>query len=437
MERRFLLVFISILCGCVHWPTAAPSPAVPTAALTPVAPVAAGGVVNARDFGATGDGQTKDTVALQQAFDACAASGGGTVVVPPGVYLTGGIVLGANTTLELEARASLVGSPDIADYPLLPAVRWEGEFRPGHRALISAEKADHLAIKGPGAIFGPPISLGQLRNPRGPPLIELTDCAEVTLDGFTTQYQRLWSIHLLFCRDLIARNLLIRSVEANGDGIDLDSCQDVLIEHCDINTGDDAIALKSGRGLAALRLSRPTENVVIRDCTLVSSIFAGVAFGTEMSGGIRHVRLEHCLISGRQNGIFIKSRDGRGGAFEDISGENLTILDSPTFLGINLLNKGIQASDPVPGQVEQWSLLRHVRFHDIKVSHVATLVDARNISAERPVDGLALVNITGTCDRAITLANAVNVELAGITVTGFTGPLLTTEHVTGTGLDVH
>jgi len=103
-------------------------------------------------------------------------------------------------------------------------------------------------------------------------------------------------------------------------------------------------------------------------------------------------------------------------------------------LGINLLNKGIQASDPVPGQVEQWSLLRHVRFQDIKVSHVATLVNARNTPVERPVDGLALVNITGTCDRAITLANAVNVELAGIAVTGFTGPLLTMEHVTGTGL---
>jgi polygalacturonase len=434
MKRGLLLVFATFIsCGWFRL-AAAPSPAAPTAAPAPVTPVA---VFNVRDFGATGDGRTKDTAALQKALDACVAAGGGTVVVPAGVYLTGSIVLGANTTLKLEVRASLVGSPDIADYPLLPSVRWEGEFRPGHRALISSEKADHLAIEGPGAIFGPPINLSQLRDPRGPPLIELTDAGHVVLQGFSTQYQRLWSIHLLFCRDLTARNLLIRSVGANGDGIDVDSCQDVLIEHCDINTGDDAIALKSGRGLAALRLGRPTENVVIRECTLVSSIFAGVAFGTEMSGGIRHVHLEHCLISGRQNGIFIKSREGRGGAFEDITGEDLTILDSPTFLGINLLNKGIQASDPVPGQVEKWSLLRHVRFHDIKASHVATLVDARNIPAERPVDGLALVNIIGTCDRAITLANAVNVELAGIAVTGFEGPLLTTENVTGKGLDAH
>ena len=437
MKRGLLLVFATFISGGWFRLAAAPSSEVPATAPAPAAPVAAAGVFNVRAFGATGDGQTKDTAALQKALDACAAAGGGTVDVPAGVYLTGSIVLGANTTLKLAARTNLVGSPDIADYPLLPSVRWEGEFRPGHRALISAEKADHIAIEGPGAIFGPPISLSQLRDPRGPPLIELTDASHVLLQGFSTQYERLWSIHLLFCRDLTARNLLIRSLEPNGDGIDVDSCQDVLIEHCDINTGDDAIALKSGRGLAALRLGRPTENVEIRDCTLVSSIFAGVAFGTEMSGGIRHVRLERCLISGRQNGIFIKSRDGRGGAFEDITGEDLTILNSPTFLGINLLNKGIQASDPVPGEVEQWSLLRHVRFRDIKVSRVGTLVDARNIPADRPVDGLSLVNIAGTCGRGITLANAVNVELAGIAVAGFEGPLLTTENVTGTGLDVH
>ena len=106
-------------------------------------------------------------------MDACAAAGGGTVVVPPGTYLTGSIVLGANTTLRLESRANLLGSPDLADYPLLPAVRWEGEFRPGHRALLSAEKADYVAIEGPGAIFGPPVTLAQLRDPRGPVLIEL------------------------------------------------------------------------------------------------------------------------------------------------------------------------------------------------------------------------------------------------------------------------
>ena len=115
---------------------------------------------NVRDFGATGDGRIKDTAAIQKALDACAAAGGGTVVVPEGVYLMGSIVLGSNTTLKLESRTSLVGSPDIADYPLV-RVRWEGEFADGHRALISAEKVDHVALVGPGAIFGPVFHRGK------------------------------------------------------------------------------------------------------------------------------------------------------------------------------------------------------------------------------------------------------------------------------------
>ncbi|HLP75847.1 MAG TPA: glycosyl hydrolase family 28-related protein, partial [Candidatus Paceibacterota bacterium] len=209
---------------------------------------------NVRDFGAKGDGQTSDTATLQKALDACAKAGGGTVTVPAGVYLTGSLVMGSDTRLQLERNANLSGSADIKDYPLVK-VRWEGEFSTGHGALICAEKAKNVSITGNGSIFGPPISLSRLREPRGPSLIEFTECTNVVLDGFSTQYQQLWSIHPLFCRNFIARNLTIRSINFNGDGIDVDSCRDVLIENCDINTGDDAIALKSGRGLEAVRLA--------------------------------------------------------------------------------------------------------------------------------------------------------------------------------------
>ena len=123
---KYGLLLVSILCGCLHPLAAAPSSSAPTPAPAPVAPVAS---FNVRNFGATGDGQTKDTTALQKALDACAAAGGGMVVVPSGVYLTGSIVLGANTALKLETLASLVGSPDIADYPLLPAGYHQNIFR--------------------------------------------------------------------------------------------------------------------------------------------------------------------------------------------------------------------------------------------------------------------------------------------------------------------
>lgn len=390
--------------------------------------------VNVSALGATGNGLAKDTTAFQKALDVCRAAGGGTVTVPPGIYLIGSIVMGDNTTLRLDGRANLIGSPDIADYPLT-RLRWEGEYAQGHRALISADKANHVAIVGRGAVFGPPLTVSQLREPRGPALMEFSECNDVLLDGFSTQYQQLWSIHPLLCKKFVARNLTIRAINFNGDGLDIDSCSDVLIEKCNVDTGDDAVVLKSGRGAAAVKLARPTENVVIRDCTLVSSIYAGIGFGTELSGGIRNVRMENCIISGRQNAIFFKSRDGRGGFIENVTGENLVVQNSPTFIGINLLNKGIQASDPVAGETEKWTSIRNVKFSNITVHNIGELVQATLVPPESPVNSFMLTNITGDCAHGITLANMTNVVLSGINVTGYHGALITSKNVTGKGLE--
>ncbi len=386
------------------------------------------GTLNVRDFGATGGGVAKDTAAIQKALDTCAAAGGGIVVIPDGIYLTGSLILGANTTLQLDSRANLIGSGDIADYPL-EQVRWEGEFRAGHRALISVTNATNVTITGGGTIFGPPIELSHLRNPRGPVLIELASCTNVLLENFTTQYQQLWSIHPLLCQNFTARGLTIRTVNLNGDGIDVDSCDGVTIERCDINTGDDAISLKSGRGLAAQNLARPTQNVIIRDCRLHSSIYAAIGIGTEMSGGVRDVKIENCVLSGRQNGIYIKSREGRGGFIENISGENLTILKSPTFLGIDLMSKGIQATDPVTGDVAKWPLVKNINFKNVTVQDVRELVAARDIPAARSMSGFTLDNISGTCVRGITLANATGVKFSNLHVTNTDGPLISTNNV--------
>jgi polygalacturonase len=371
---------------------------------------------------------TKDTAAFQAALDLCATNGGGTVDVPAGVYLIGSIVIGPNTTLRLESRANLIGSRDIADYPML-RVRFEGEFQQGHRALIYSPQADNVTVTGGGSIFGPPLNASRLRNPRGPVLIELANGTNVTLNGFSTEYEQLWSIHLLFCQNVTARNLVIRTINTNGDGIDVDSCNGVTIEGCDINTGDDAISLKSGRGLAAMNLGRPTQNIVIRNCILASTLDAGLGIGTEMSGGIRDVQIENCTLSGHQNGIFIKSRDGRGGFMENITGENLLIYNSPTFLGIDLIKKGIQATDPVPGDIEKWSLVKNIRFSHVTVNNVQSLVLGTNIPPARPLDGLTLTDITGKCTRGIVLTNVSNAKFDDINVTGFKGALFMTNNV--------
>ncbi len=175
--------------------------------------------------------------------------------------------------------------------------------------------------------------------------------------------------------------------------------------------------------------------MIIRDCRLQSSIFAALGIGTEMSGGIRNVKIQNCVLSGRHNASFIKSREGRGGYMEDISGENLVVLKSPTFVCIDLLQKGIQATDPVPGDVEKWPLVKNLSFKNVSVQNVADLIDAKNIPPARPMDGFVLTDISGTCSRAISIANMTNVDFSKIQVSGFTGPLITAENAKGTGLD--
>ena len=381
-----------------------------------------------RSLGATGNGTVKDTAAFQKAFDACAA-GGGEVVVPAGNYLIGSVVIGSHTTLRLEKGAALAGSPDADDYPLLQA-RWEGRLRECHRALLCASNATQIAIVGPGSIEGN-AALGNLRNPRGPCLVEPVECQDVVLDGFSTQFVRLWSIHLVFCDGVVARNLTIRSRRNNGDGIDVDSCRHVRIEHCDIDTGDDAIALKSGRGTEGARMGRPTEEVVNTNCIL-GSAFAGVAIGSELSGGIRHVVMEDCVFTSGANSIFIKSRDDRGGSIEDIQGKNLDCRAS-TFLVIDLLDKGIKDEEPVTG-LAGLTQARGLSFSHIKVN-VQTLLDAHLLSPEQPLDGLSLADVTGVCRRAIHLANLRNASLRDIHVTGYNGAFLTLTNATGPGLD--
>jgi polygalacturonase len=382
---------------------------------------------NVHAFGAIGDGTTKDTVAFQKVLDTCTAAGGGIVIVPAGNYLIGSIELKSRTILLLESGAHLLGSPDLADYPVIK-VRWEGKWIDGHRALIFAHDADHLAIIGAGKISGNP-ALGGREMPRRPVIIEPINCTNVQFKDFATEHRSMWSIHPTYCEDVVAQNLTIRSTGGNGDGIDVDSCRHVRIDNCDIATGDDCIALKSGRGMEGYRLARPTEDVLISHCTLADSIFACIGIGSETSGGIRNVRIEDCKFTrARTFAIYIKSRPGRGAFIEDISATNLEVATAPGgFLRVNLLNSGIQDPEPVPGD-EGVPVAKNYRFSDVKAD-CGTLVDAASISPVKPVNGFSLVNITGTCRKAIALANMTHVELRNIRVSGYVGPFLTQTNI--------
>ena len=402
--------------------------------LTFLATTAHAASFDVRTGGAAGDGKTKDTVAFQKALDDCAKSGGGEVVVPAGDYLIGSIELKSNTTLRLDKAARIIGSPDLDDYPLTSG-RWEGRWVDAHRALIAAQDAQHIAIVGSGKIEGNP-ALGGRQMPRRPCVIEPINCSDVRLEDFSATQQRMWTIHPTYCQNVLAKNLTIRSTGGNSDGIDVDSCKRVRIDHCDIDSGDDCIALKSGRGMEGFREAHPTEDVLIINCTLGDSIFACIGIGSETSGGIRNIRIEHCTFTHANTfAIYIKSRPGRGAFIDDVSAKDLTVQSATRgFLRINLLNSGIQDPEPVPGD-EGLVKAGNFRFADVKVSKCDVLVDAASIPPEKPLDGLSISSITGDCQKGLSLVNMKNVELKGIDLKGFGGPLLRTMNVSGTGLD--
>jgi len=244
----------------------------------------------------------------------------------------------------------------------------------------------------------------------------------------------MWAIHPTYSDNIEIRNLNIRTTGGNGDGIDIDSCRHVRIEDCDIDTGDDAIAIKSGRGMEGLRAGRLTEDVLISHCTLGDSIFAAIGIGSETSGGIRNIRIEHVKVThAKTYAFYIKSRVGRGAFIEDISVNDMEVgPEAEGFLRISLLTSGLQDAEPVTGE-DGIPTTKNFSFTNIRVNG-GTLVDAVAVSPEKPIQGFSLTKVTGTVKKGIALANIANAKFQDIHVTGYTGNLFTTTNVTGTGL---
>ena len=383
-------------------------------------------VYSVRDFGAVGDGTNKDTVAFQKALDTCAVNGGGVVLVPAGKYLIGSVQMGNRTILQLETNSVIIGSGDASDYPTLD-IRWEGRWQPGRRALIYSANVAHTGIVGPGRIEGNR-AMAAPQNPRGSVVLEPINCKDVRWEGFTVTQGGNWATHPTYCSDVTIQNL---KIIGDRDGIDVDSCKDVRIENCDIDTGDDCISLKSGRGMDGARIGRPTEDVLISGCTLRGRRFAGVGIGSETSGGIRDVKIENCKMNCRTFGIYVKTRIGRAGTIENISGDGLDILGGG-FLKINLVSAGNlnTSDDAVEGDVGI-PLGRNYSFTNVRISNCPRLVDAKDISPKKPLQNFSLANVAGTCTNGISLANITGAKLKNIHVTGWQGSLVTQTNVTG------
>ncbi|TWT39854.1 Exo-poly-alpha-D-galacturonosidase precursor [Thalassoglobus neptunius] len=315
-------------------------------------------VINVKSFGAAGDGVTLDTEAVQAAIDSCHASGGGIVRVPAGEFPIGTIILKSNVNLSLDHGATLLGSINKEDYPT------EGLDDPregGPHCLIYAKDARNIEISGLGVIDGRGTPENFPRNRSGgrnrgmrPRLLRMVNCENVTFSGVTYKRPAFWGLHLIDCRNLkfSAVTIRFRNNNFNNDGLDIDGCEDVLIENCDIDSGDDAICLKSSK--------HPCRNIVVRDCR-VSSNTAPLKFGTSSRGGFINVKVTNCYFYDSPMGA-IKLQLVDGGQLENIDISRIVMEDAGCPIFIRLGNRGNTFGDRNAAGV---GTLKNVRIRDV------------------------------------------------------------------------
>lgn len=353
--------------------------------------------------GAKPDGTTLNTAAIQRSIDVLSKRGGGVVQIPSGLWLTGPIELKSNINLHLSLGATLLFTSDFNQYPLVEA-NWEGLPQMRNQSPISATNAKNIAITGKGIIDGngdawrmvkkDKLSESQWKrlvssggvlsedkktwypsekslkgstysNPGHitpekstafyesikdflrPNLLLLTKCKFILLEGVTFQNSAAWCLHPLMSEHLTVRNISVKNpwYAQNGDGIDVESCRNVLIENSIFDVGDDALCMKSGRDAAGRLRAMPTENVIIRGCTVYAS-HGGFVIGSEMSGGARNIYVSNCTFIGTDIGLRFKTTRGRGGMVENVFIKDIYMKD---IVGEAILfDMYYAAKDPIP-----------------------------------------------------------------------------------------
>lgn len=382
-----------------------------------------------RDYGAIPGGTHKNTGAIRDAVSACSAAGGGTVVVPEGVWLTGAVHLQSNVNLHLERGAVLRFSDDPADYLPVVFTRWAGVECYNYSPLIYARDCENIALTGEGTLDGnglrwwrwqkhfnrneisahlTNIQLESRGVPVGervygteaaglrPQFIAPLNCRNLLIEGLTITSGPFWTFDLTYCENVIVRRIKVETHGPNNDGLNIDSSRNVLIEHCEFNTGDDAVCLKSGMNEDGRRVNLPTENVVMRHCRVTGG-HSGIVVGSEMSGGARNLYVHDCDFTEVDVGIHLKSVRGRGGLVEKMWFERVN-MGRIRKDAIKITTDYPTATKPEKDAgAAGWPAFRDLCFRTISCRQVEGRVLCLEGLAEQPLRRLHFEDLTAFC----------------------------------------
>jgi polygalacturonase len=434
---------------------------------------------NIVDFGAVGDGLTKNTEAINNAIAACSEKGGGKVIVPAGIWLTGPIEMKSNINLYLEKGAFIQFTKNFDDYPLV-LTTYEGTEQYRCQSPISGWNLENIAITGYGVIDGGGdawryvkkskltesqwedlVASGgvvdkknqwwpseqamngqrildslleangkltkedyrKVRDYLRPVMVNFVKCKNILLEGVTFQNSPAWNIHPLMSENIILKNVTVRNpwYSQNGDGIDVESSKNVIIYDCKFDVGDDAICMKSGKNEFGRQRGIPTENVIIADC-IVYHGHGGFTIGSEMSGGVRNIKVTNCNFIGTDIGLRFKSTRGRGGVVENIYIDHIYMKDIPTeALSFNMYYGGQAPTEDIPlaeklknrkvlNIDETTPQFRNIFLNDIYCIGAEDAVIIQGLP-EMKIKNIVLNNVVMTSKRGVSIFDADGVEL--------------------------
>ena len=413
-------------------------------------------------FGAVGDGVTMNTQAIQAAIDACGE--GDRVTIPAGTFVSGSLFIKSDMSLYLEEGAVLLGSGDMEDYPLY-RYRFEGREQLCHGSLINTvdirdtktgdahyetgyiteedKRLKNIVIEGKGTIDANGTTLRRQmldakKGIRGRALA-LRNVDNLVIKDVTIRHSPAWCVHTIYCKNVVLEHVTICTKYAadgtrydvhNGDGFDPDSCQNVVVRNCTIESQDDCIAIKSGRDEEGRRVGIPTENVLVEDCTFRYGF--GVAVGSEMSGSVRHVLVRNCVFENTHSLGSVKAPRGRGGVIEDVVYEHIRHhndkaehKDCRWFRGAILVDQfyshdhyDFDASEPAGAGP---AVIKDIVFRDIVTSTKAGNAIFLAGLPEQYLENIKLINVTAQGKTGMIAGNVQGLVMENLQVTADEG----------------